>query len=154
MYNVSSCSFCTHADGYGKLIALEQHDEIPFSIKRVYYIFDVDGEIRRGFHSHIDLQQMLICVHGSVKILTKTPYEEETVELNDPSQGLYIGPMVWREMYDFTPGAVLLVLASMHYDESDYIRDYQNYVLLAKDYFRQKDGNVNDGSFFDTGVLA
>jgi len=129
-----------HSDEYGKLIAVEDNKVVPFLIKRIYYIFDVGNEIRRGFHSHIDLRQMLICLHGSVKILTKTPYEEAIVELNDPSKGLYIGPMVWREMFDFSTGAVLLVLASEYYDESDYIRNYQEYASLAKDFLKQKEG--------------
>ena len=140
MYNTYIYRFSMHSDEYGKLIAVEDNKVVPFLIKRIYYIFDVGNEIRRGFHSHIDLRQMLICLHGSVKILTKTPYEEAIVELNDPSKGLYIGPMVWREMFDFSTGAVLLVLASEYYDESDYIRNYQEYASLAKDFLKQKEG--------------
>lgn len=74
--------------------------------------------MRRGFHSHYHLEQMLICVSGSVKILTKTPYEEEVTLLDSPNKGLYIGDMVWREMYDFSSDAVLLVLASEFYTVS------------------------------------
>ena len=117
-----------HTDTWGKLIALEGNDTVPFNIKRIYYIYEVDEKVRRGFHSHKKLEQILICVHGSVKILLKTPEHEEVVLLNDPSEGLYIGPNTWREMYDFEDGAVLLVLASQHYDEKDYIRDYDEYV--------------------------
>ena len=74
-------------------------------------------------------------MHGSVKILVKTPYEEENILLDNPSKGLYIGSMVWREMYDFSPDAVLLVLASEHYTLEDYIRDYEDYEQEAKEYF-------------------
>ena len=137
MKNIDNYQFNKHADEYGNLIALEELGDIPFAIKRIYYIFDVGAEVRRGFHSHLTLNQMLICVSGSVKIMVKTPYEENTVELSDPSHGLYVGPMIWREMYDFSPGAVLLVLASEHYDESDYIRNYQDYEPVAIKYFNK-----------------
>lgn len=129
---------CFH-DKYGHLVPIEANQDIPFEIKRVYYIYGVEEGTRRGFHSHIDLQQALICVHGSVKILVKTPYEKEDIILDDPTRALYIGPMVWREMYDFSSDAVLLVLASNHYDVKDYIRDYKYYEALAKDYFSEKD---------------
>lgn len=138
MFNVSDCVFSKHSDEtYGSLTAVECGKEIPFDVKRVYYIYDAPDGVRRGFHSHLNLHQILICVHGSVKILTKTPYEEQITELSQPNQGLYIGPMIWREMYDFSEGAVLLVLASELYDESDYIRDYSNYEKIAIDFFNK-----------------
>jgi WxcM-like, C-terminal. len=137
MKNIDHYQFHKFADEYGNLVALEELDDIPFAVKRVYYIFGVGAGVRRGFHSHLTLNQMLICVNGSVKIMVKTPYEETTVELNDPSHGLYIGPMIWREMHDFSPGAVLLVLASEHYDESDYIRNYKEYESMAINYFNK-----------------
>ncbi len=117
-----------HTDKWGNLVALEGNDLIPFHIRRVYYIYGVQKGVRRGFHSHKKLEQVLICVHGSVKILVKTPDEEEIVTLNKPNEGLYIGPNIWREMYDFSEDAVLLVLASAHYKESDYIRKYDDYL--------------------------
>lgn len=116
-----------HSDKYGKLIALEEKKDVPFEIKRIYYIYEVESGVRRGFHSHKKLEQVLICVHGSVKILLKTPEYEETIILDNPKKGLYIGPDIWREMYDFNDGAVLLVLASDFYDENDYVRDYSEY---------------------------
>lgn len=135
MKNVSNYNFKENKDKYGSLVPIESEKDIPFPIKRVYYIYDVQTDMRRGFHSHIDLHQMLICVSGSVKILTKAPYEEEITVLDNPNKGLYIGPMVWREMFDFSDGAVLLVLASEWYTVSDYIRDYSKYELMAKEYF-------------------
>jgi len=136
MINVRDYQFMKNADPmYGTLTAIEAGTEVPFDVKRVYYIYDVPTGVRRGFHSHVDLHQMLICVHGSVKILTKTPYEEQITELNSENQGLYIGPMIWREMYDFSDGAVLLVLASEHYTEDDYIRNYDTYEKMALEYF-------------------
>ncbi len=134
MKNVGMIDFRSHNDNYGKLVPLEAGGDIPFDVKRVYYIYEVEEGVRRGFHSHRDLEQVLICVHGKVKILVKTPYEEEVIELDDPSKGLYIGHMIWREMYDFSDGAVLLVLASEHYTEDDYIRKYDNYLEEATKY--------------------
>lgn len=127
-----------YTDKYGKLVALEGNDVIPFNIRRVYYIYEVEENVRRGFHSHKELEQVLICVHGSVKILLKTPNDEKIVTLNNPSEGLYIGPDIWREMYDFEDDAVLLVLASDHYKESDYIRKYDNYLKYYERYVRGK----------------
>ena len=138
MKNVKMIPLDVHSDSYGKLTPIEGRESIPFDIQRVYYIHEVDQDVRRGFHSHKNLEQVLICVHGSVKILLKTPDEEKTVVLDNPSQGLYIGPDIWREMYDFSCGAVLLVLASEHYDVSDYIRDYQQYDAY---YQKKKRGN-------------
>ena len=119
----------------GHLVPIEAEHDIPFPIQRVYYIFGVDQHTRRGFHSHRLLEQMLICMHGSIKIDVKTPYEQQIISLDSPTKGLYIGPMIWREMFDFSPGAMLLVLASEYYDPADYIRDYSEYVRLAERYF-------------------
>lgn len=136
MKNVKMIQFKDYTDKYGHLTPIEEGIDVGFNIKRVYYITRVEKDVRRGFHSHRDLEQVLLCLNGSVKILVKTPNEEKIVELNDPSQGLYIGPMIWREMYDFSEGAVLLVLASEHYTISDYIRDYEKYKEEAINYFQ------------------
>lgn len=122
----------------GHLTPIESNDDIPFEIKRLYYLTKVPENTIRGFHSHKNLQQILLCLNGSVQISVSTPYEKEFITLDNPSEGLYIGPMIWREMYNFSPGSVLLVIASEHYDENDYIRDYRDYCVLAQDYFRVK----------------
>ena len=137
--NAKIINFIKNTDKYGKLVPIEENETIPFPIKRVYYIYEVDEGVRRGFHSHKELNQVLICVSGSVKILLKTPLEEKIVTLNKPDEGLYIGPMIWREMYDFSEDAILLVLADKHYNECDYIRKYENYEKLAKPYFGVED---------------
>ena len=112
MINTKILAFPEHrAERYGALVAVECGKEIPFEVRRAYYIYDVDPAERRGFHSHMDLEQVLICVHGSVRILVKTPDKEEVVLLDSPDKGLYIGPMIWREMFDWQDEAVLLVLA-------------------------------------------
>lgn len=135
MYNSGMFKFKRISNKYGSLTPIEAGHDIPFDIKRVYYIYDVPEKIRRGFHSHNRLHQALICVKGSVKITLKTPVDEKTVLLDSPVEGLYIGPMVWREMHDFSEDAVLLVLASENYDESDYIRNYDMYLDQAQAYF-------------------
>lgn len=117
-----------HGDARGQLVALEEKKEIPFDIKRVYYIYDTQNGVRRGFHAHKSLKQLLICVHGACKVLLDDGHEKEIVVLDKPYEGIFIQSNMWREMYDFTPDAVLLVLASEIYDESDYIRDYNRFL--------------------------
>lgn len=136
MYNTALIKLKDIQDKYGHLTPIEGNVDIPFSIKRVYYITDVEQGVTRGFHSHRKLHQVLICLNGSVKIRIKNPSEEEIVELNNPSIGLYIGPYVWREMFDFSEGSVLLVLASEYYDENDYIRNYDFYLEEAEKRYR------------------
>lgn len=139
MINCKMIDMPAFAGEYGQLNAIEGGHNVPFKIQRVYYITKVPKNVMRGFHSHRALEQVLLCVNGSVKIRLKTPSQEEVVELNDPSKGLYIGYMVWREMFDFTKGAVLLVLASQHYTETDYIRDYAQYLQESRKYFKEED---------------
>lgn len=121
-------TFLPHGDERGQLVAIEESLDIPFTIKRVYYIYDTLPGVHRGFHAHRNLQQILVCVHGSCKILLDNGREKETVVLDKPYEGLYIGYGTWREMLDFSEGTVLLALASEHYDERDYIRDYDAFL--------------------------
>lgn len=127
-------SFHRRGGTAGSLSFLEGSRDVPFAIQRVYYIYDVAPGERRGFHAHKKLEQYLICVHGNCKILLDNGKERETVLLSDPNEGLYVGAGLWREMYDFSDGAVLLVLASAYYTETDYIRDYQSFL----DYVRNE----------------
>ena len=119
--------FQQHGDERGMLVALEECKDIPFEIKRVYYLYDTKKEVRRGFHAHRSLEQILICIHGSCRVLLDNGAEKKTVSLEKPYEGLYIANDMWREMYDFSPDAVLLVLASDFYREEDYIRDYETF---------------------------
>ncbi len=135
MINCGIMKFKDIAGSYGHLTPIESKIDVPFDIKRIYYITRVGQDVTRGFHSHKKLHQVLICLNGSVKIRLKNPKEEEVIELNNPSVGLYIGPLIWREMFDFSEGSVLLVLASEYYDESDYIRNYDFYLEEAKKRF-------------------
>ena len=125
-------AFQMHGDERGQLVALEQNKDIPFEIKRVYYMYDTGAGVRRGYHAHKALEQILICVHGSCKILMDHGKEKEIVILDKPYEGLYIANNIWREMYDFTEDAVLMVLASKLYDESDYIRNYDEFLKLVE----------------------
>ena len=111
----------------GHLTPIEELEDIPFEIRRIYYITRVPENTIRGHHAHKNLQQVLLCLNGTVKISVSNLSEKEIHILDDPAKGLYIGPGVWREIYDFSPAAVLLVLASEHYIEDDYIRDYKTY---------------------------
>lgn len=120
--------FQPHGDDRGQLIALEEGSDIPFSIKRVYYMYDTKEGVHRGFHAHRKLEQILVCVSGSCKVLLDNGTERKEVFLEKPYEGLYVSSGMWREMYDFSPDAVLLVLASEPYDESDYIRDYDQFL--------------------------
>jgi dTDP-4-dehydrorhamnose 3,5-epimerase-like enzyme len=111
-------------DKRGSIVAVEAEKSIPFEVKRVYYIFGTQPGVSRGFHSHINLQQLAICVSGKCRMLLDDGSNKESVWLDKPNLGLLIGNNIWREMHDFSEDCVLLVLASEHYDESDYIRDY------------------------------
>ena len=116
--------FQEHGDWRGQLVALEENKNIPFAVKRVYFMYDTKEGVVRGKHAHRELQQILFCVAGACTISLDDGKEKTEVRLEQPYRGLLIGPGIWREMYDFTPGAVLMVLASEYYDESDYIRSY------------------------------
>lgn len=129
--------FQPHGDERGQLVSLEEMKDIPFEIKRVYYMYDTLPGVRRGFHAHKSLQQILVCIHGSCKILLDNGSEKKIVPLEKPYEGLYISNDMWREMYDFSSDAVLMVLASEIYDESDYIRDYNVFL----DFIKGKENN-------------
>ena len=125
-------NFEIKGDERGNLIALENNKNIPFAIKRVYYIFDTKENVRRGFHAHKKLQQVLVCIKGSCKILLDSGKEKNITNLNSPAIGLVVENNTWREMYDFSPDCVLLVLASELYDEEDYIRNYDEFLTYTK----------------------
>lgn len=119
-------------DERGSLISLEGNKNIPFDLKRVYYIFGTKKNVRRGLHAHRNLTQILVCVSGSCKIILDDGKNKKEVELSVPNKGLLIESMVWREMYDFSNDCVLMVLASELYDENDYLRDYKEFLKLVK----------------------
>ncbi len=120
--------FTTHGDERGQLVAVEELKDIPFKIKRVYYMYDTSEGVTRGYHAHKSLEQILICIHGSCKIRLNNGEETKVVTLEKPYEGLYVANDMWREMFDFSTDAVLLVLASELYDEDDYIRNYDEFI--------------------------
>ena len=121
-----------HGDKRGKLVAIENLKDIPFEIKRVYYMFDTLPNESRGFHAHKDLEQIIIAMDGACRFVLDDGEKRETVLLNRPDVGLYIGPGMWREMHDFSYGCKLVVLASKFYDEKEYIRDYNEFLKSLK----------------------
>ncbi|ELL9332092.1 FdtA/QdtA family cupin domain-containing protein [Vibrio fluvialis] len=117
-------------DERGSLVALESMKDVPFDIKRVYYLYGMQSELPRGFHAHKELIQIAICVKGSCDILMDNGIKKEVVNLSSPSRGLIINTMQWHEMSNFSNDCILLVLASDVYDESDYIRDFSEFTRI------------------------
>ena len=132
---IDAVKFKTSVNKTGALTFMEGIHDIPFEIKRVYYIYNITAGERRGFHAHKNLEQYLICVHGSCKILLDDGVERKTALLSAPNEGLRVGAGIWHEMYDFSDGAVLLARASDYYTEEDYIRNYQSFL----DYVRNEE---------------
>lgn len=118
-------------DAHGYLIALEAARNVPFDLKRAYFIFGTVSGVRRGLHAHRATEQLAVCVNGKCSFLLDDGKSRATIVLDRPDLGLYLGPMLWHEMFDFSADCVLLVLANQYYDEDDYIRDYGAFRALA-----------------------
>lgn len=116
----------------GGLAFLEAEQDIPFPIKRIYWIYGAAKDVRRGFHAHKENVQFLFCPFGRIDVMMDDGTTQETVSLDDPAKGLILSPELWHEMLWMTDGAILCVAASDHYDESDYIRDYDQFLEYAK----------------------
>ena len=125
-------SFPPLGDDRGSLVALEGLKTVPFEIKRVYYIFGTKKNVSRGFHAHRNIKQIVVCVTGSCRFVIDDGNNREEVLLNSPTKGLLIENFIWREMHDFTSDCVLIVLASEYYKESDYIRNYKDFLKIIK----------------------
>ena len=115
-------------DPRGNLTFIEGRHHTPFDIRRVYYLYDVPGGTERGGHAHLALHQFVIAMSGSFDIVLKDGFEVKRVHLNRSYMGLYLPPMIWRELDNFSSGSVCMVLASEVYEESDYLRDYSEYI--------------------------
>lgn len=120
--------FSPHGDDRGQLVAIEGGIDIPFEIKRMFYIYGSDNKVVRGNHANRRSKFVLINVSGVSKIRISTGKEEQVFVLDQPYKGVYLDSMVWKEMYDFSENSVLLVLASEHYDGEEYIRDYNKFL--------------------------
>lgn len=116
------------SDPRGNLTFIESSNHIPFDIQRVYYLYDVPGGSERGGHAHKELHQLIISMSGSFDVLLDDGREKKRVHLSRSYYGLYVCPMIWRELDNFSSGSVCMVLASNRYDESDYFRDYDKYL--------------------------
>ena len=119
-------------DSRGKLISLESNKNIPFEIKRIFYIYDTVPDQERGKHAHKETEQIVIAIDGSCQFTLDDGIKRETVYLNRPDIGLYIGKKIWNEMSNFSHGCKLMVLASSYYDENEYIRDYNEFLEYIK----------------------
>ena len=126
-------NFDVKNDNRGSLIALENLKEIPFEIQRIYYIYDTNPDFPRGAHAHKELEQVLIMMDGSCEIVLNDGKNNKSIILNRTDIGLFIGKNMWREMKNFSYGAKLLVLASDFYNESEYIRDYNEFLRVVNE---------------------
>lgn len=125
-------NFNAKSDNRGSLIALENLKEIPFEVKRIYYIYDTKPDFPRGAHAHKELEQVLIMMDGSCELVLNDGKDIKNIILNRPDVGLFIGKNIWREMKNFSYGAKLLVLASDFYNEKEYIRNYDEFLRIVK----------------------
>lgn len=119
-------------DSRGGLVVAEAQKTVPFEIKRVYWIHGTLDGVERGFHAHKELRQLAVAVSGSCEMILDNGQHEKTIQLDSSSRGVMIEPMVWHYMKRFSPDCVLVVFADAHYDESDYIRSYHEFITLAK----------------------
>lgn len=125
---INIIKFKSLGDERGELVSLEAEKNIPFEIKRVYYLFKTNLSITRGLHAHKRLKQVAVAISGSCRFVLDNGRKREEYLLNDPTEGLLIESFMWREMYDFSEDCVLMVIASELYDESDYIRNYEDFL--------------------------
>ena len=141
-YNVYDCSIIEldkhHSDRKGNISVVENGITVPFDVKRVYYLYDVPGGESRGSHAHKELSQLIIAASGSFRVTLDDGNVKHSFILNRPYQGLYVKPGIWRDLDDFSSGAVCMVLASEVYKEDDYIRDYDDF-LNFRNIQRKKD---------------
>jgi hypothetical protein len=134
MANIDNCRIIDLpkiTDPRGNLSFIEGGQHIPFEIRRVYYLYDVPGGSDRGSHAHKNLHQFIVAMSGSFDVVLDDGGGRKRFHLNRSYYGLYVCPMMWRDLDNFSSGAVCMVLASEHYDEADYIRDYDEFALIA-----------------------
>lgn len=135
-YTVNDCSLIElskhHSDRKGNLSVVENFKDIPFDIKRIYYLYDVPGGEERGAHAHKQLYQLMIAASGSFDVVLDDGSNKRTFTLNRPYQGLIVYPGMWRELKNFSSGSICLVLASETYQENDYIRDYRTFLISTE----------------------
>ena len=135
-YSVNDCSVIElsrhHSDRKGTISVVQNGDTVPFNVKRVYYLYDVPGGESRGSHAHRELSQLIVAASGSFRVTLDDGHVKQSFVLNRPYQGLYVAPGIWRDLDDFSSGAVCMVLASDVYRAEDYIRDYDEFLEFRK----------------------
>ena len=135
-YSVYDCTIIEldqhHSDRKGNISVVQNGVTVPFDVKRVYYLYDVPGGESRGAHAHKDLSQLIVAASGSFRVILDDGRAKRTFFLNRPYQGLYLKPGIWRDLNDFSSGAVCMVLASEKYDPEDYIRDYDEFIKFRE----------------------
>ena len=135
-YSVNDCSVIElsrhHSDRKGTISVVQNGDTVPFNVKRVYYLYDVPGGESRGSHAHRELSQLIVAASGSFRVTLDDGHVKQSFVLNRPYQGLYVAPGIWRDLDDFSSGAVCMVLASDVYRAEDYIRDYKEFLEFRK----------------------
>lgn len=141
-------------DERGSLISLEAMKNIPFNIKRVYYIYGADPKLPRGFHAHKKLQQVLVCVSGSCKVILDYGHVKSEHILDKPDKGLFVEKMIWREMHSFSEDCVLMVFASEYYNENDYLRDYEEFQHSLKESVDTKKYFKHENSIVETNDIG
>ena len=133
MMTKNTISLKGNTDGRGLLVSLESKKNVPFDIKRVYFLTHLKSDHPRGFHAHKKLKQLMVCVSGSCDLILDDGKSRETFKLDSPTQGVLVENFIWREMHNFSENCVLMVLADEYYDENDYIRDYEQFKRLSND---------------------
>lgn len=118
----------------GNITIVEGNKNVPFDVKRIYYLYDIPGGEDRGGHAHKELRQLIVAASGSFNVLLDDSINKKVVTLNRPDYGLMIVPGIWRELMEFSSGAICLVLASIGYDETDYIREYEEFQIFKNEY--------------------
>lgn len=132
VYDCTMIELSKHHASQGNISVVENNRDIPFDVKRVYYLYDVPGGESRGAHAHKELSQLIVAASGSFSVTLDDGEVKRTFLLNRPYQGLYIVPGIWRTLDDFSSGSVCMVLASQGYDEEDYIRNYQDFLDIKR----------------------
>lgn len=136
MYKVVDCNLVEldrhHSQRKGDISVVESLGTVPFDVKRIYYLYDVPGGVDRGGHAHKNLSQFIVAVSGCFTVVLDDGRNKRSFVLNRPYKGLLVVPGIWRTLEDFSSGSVCMVLASEHYDETDYIRDYHEFLQFRK----------------------